>query len=98
MKNVIKPWNDGGSLSVAYEGDGDGSAVFSSDSYEGIDRTQIVVFRDGGNTVAVERTVRQEGTRQPFRLADGGIFRVANGGRFGVLKEGGVMQTFVEPL
>ena len=91
MKNVIKPWNDGGSLSVAYEGDGDGSAVFSSDAYEGIDRTQRVVFRDGGKSVAVERTVRQEGTRQPFRLAGGGIFRLANGGRFGVLKEGGVI-------
>lgn len=91
MKNVIKPWNDGGSLSVAYEGDGDGSAVFSSDSYEGIDRTQIVVFRDGGKTVAVERTVRQEGTRQPIGLAGGGIFRIAGGGRFGVLKEGGVV-------
>lgn len=91
MKSVIKPWNDGGSLSVAYEGDGDGSAVFSSDAYEGIDRTQIVVFRDGDKSVAVERVVRQEGTRQPFRLAGGGIFRLAGGGRFGVLKEGGVV-------
>jgi hypothetical protein len=91
MAELVKPWNDGGSLSVAYEGDGDGSAVFSSDAYEGIDRTQIVVFRDGDKSVAVERTVRQEGTRQPFRLAGGGIFRLANGGRFGVLKEGGVV-------
>ena len=91
MAELVKPWNDGGSLSVAYEGDGDGHAVFSSDAYEGIDRTQIVVFRDGDKSVAVERTVRQEGTRQPFRLAGGGIFRLANGGRFGVLKEGGVV-------
>ena len=91
MAELVKPWNDGGSLSVAYEGDGDGSAVFSSDAYEGIDREQIVVFRDGGKSVAVERVVRQEGTRQPFRLAGGGIFRIAGGGRFGVLKEGGVV-------
>ena len=90
MAELVKPWNDGGSLSVAYEGDGDGSAVFSSDAYEGIDREQIVVFRDGGKSVAIERTVRQEGTRQPIGLAGGGIFRLANGGRFGVLKEGGV--------
>ena len=90
MKSVIKPWNDGGNLTATYEGDGDGSALFSSEPYEGIDREQIVVFRDGGKSVAVERTVRQEGTRQPFRLAGGGIFRLANGGRFGVLKEGGV--------
>lgn len=89
MAELVKPWNDGGSLSVTYEGDGDGSAVFSSDSYEGIDRTQIVVFRDGGKSIAIERAVRQEGTRQPIGLAGGGIFRLANGGRFGVLKEGG---------
>lgn len=89
MAELVKPWNDGGSLSVAYEGDGDGSAVFSSDSYEGIDRTQIVTFKGGG--LAIERTVRQEGTRQPFGLAGGGIFRLAGGGRFGVLKEGGVV-------
>lgn len=91
MAELVKPWEDGGNLSVTYEGSGDGSAVFSSDEYEGIDRTQIVVFRDGGKTVAIERIVRQEGTRQPIVLAGGGIFRLANGGRFGVLKEGGVV-------
>ena len=91
MAELVKPWEDGGNLSVTYDGSGDGSAVFSSDEYEGIDRTQIVVFRDGGKTVAIERIVRQEGTRQPIVLAGGGIFRLANGGRFGVLKEGGVV-------
>lgn len=91
MAELVKPWNDGGSLSVTYEGDGDGSAVFSSDSYEGIDREQSVVFRDSGKSVAVERNVRQEGIRQPIGLNGGGIFRLANGGRFGVLKEGGVV-------
>ena len=89
MAELIKQWNDGGSLSATYEGSGDGSAVFSSDSYEGIDRTQIVTFKGGG--LAIERTVRQEGTRQPIGLAGGGIFRIAGGGRFGVLKEGGVV-------
>lgn len=89
MKSVIKPWNDGGSLTVTYDGSGDGEAVFSSDAYEGIDREMTVTFKGGG--IAEERIVRQEGTRQPFRLAGGGIFRLANGGRFGVLKEGGVV-------
>lgn len=86
MAKLVKPWNDGGSLSVSYDGDRDGSAVFSSDSYEGIDREQIVIFRDGGKTLAVERAVRQEGIRQPIGLASGGVFRLADGGRFGVLK------------
>lgn len=86
MAELRKPWNDGGSLSVTYEGDGDGSAVFSSDAYEGIDRTMGVTFKGGG--IEVERTVRQEGLRQPFVLNGGGVFRIKNGGRYGVLKVG----------
>lgn len=90
MATLVKPWEDGGNLSVTYEGSGDGSAVFSSDSYEGIDREQSVIFKDVNNSVSVERTVRQEGKRQQFRTKDGLVFRVKGGGRFGVLKKGGV--------
>lgn len=89
MAELVKPWNDGGSLTVTYEGSGDGSAIFSSDSYEGIDREMEVHFVGGG--ASLTRKVRQEGTRQPIGLVGGGIFRLANGGRFGVLKEGGVV-------
>ena len=85
MKSVIKPWNDGGSLSVAYEGDGDGSAVFSSDVAEGLDREMIVVFRDGGRTVAVERKVLQVGMREMFVPNDGDLI-LADGGTYNVLK------------
>lgn len=74
MAELIKPWSDGGSLSVTYNGSGDGEAVFSSDSYEGIDREMFVTFKGGG--VEVERTVRQEGIRQPIGLSGGGILRV----------------------
>lgn len=81
-----KPWNDGGSLSVTYDGYGDGSAVFSSDSYEGIDREQKIIFKSTNNSISIDRNVRQEGLRQPIGLSGGGIFRLANGGRFGVLK------------
>ena len=90
MAELVKQWNDGGSLTATYEGSGDGSAVFSSDEYEGIDREMSVVFRDAGKTVAHERIVRQEGIRQRFITADGKVFCVLDGGRFGVLKEGGV--------
>jgi hypothetical protein len=82
---LVKPWNDGGSLSVAYEGDGDGSAVFSSDVAEGLDREMIVVFRDGGKTVAVERKVLQVGMREMFVPSDG-EFILADGGTYNVLK------------
>lgn len=89
MAELVKPWNDGGSLTATYEGSGDGSAIFESDSYEGIDRETEVHFVGAGTVVS--RKVRQEGTRQPIGLSSGGIFRIANGGRFGVLKEGGVV-------
>jgi hypothetical protein len=85
MAELVKPWNDGGSLSVAYEGSGDGSAVFSSDVNEGIDREMIVVFRDGGRTVAVERKVLQVGMREMFVPSDGD-FILADGGTYNVLK------------
>lgn len=90
MATLVKPWEDGGSLSASYEGSGDGSAVFSSDANEGIDREMTVTFKDTGNSISVERTVRQEGIRQRFITADGKVFCVLDGGRFGVLKEGGV--------
>lgn len=84
MYELVKQWNDGGSLSVTYDGDGDGSAIFESTPHEGIDREMSVTFKSGD--IKEERIVRQEGIRQPIRLSGGGIFRLANGGRFGVLK------------
>ena len=84
MADLVKPWDDGGSLLATYEGSGDGSAVFSSDAYEGIDREMSVTFKGGG--LSVERTVRQEGIRQRFATADGKVFCVLGGGRLGVLK------------
>lgn len=89
MAKLVKSWNDGGSLTATYEGSGDGTAIFSSDPYEGIDREMSVTFK--GGRIEEERIVRQEGIRQPIGLSGGGIFRLANGGRFGVLKEGGVV-------
>ena len=85
MAELVKPWLTGtGNLSVTYEGDGDGTAVFTSDENSGIDRVMDVAFKAGD--VVVERVVTQEGLRQPFGLSGGGVFRLANGGRFGVLK------------
>lgn len=88
MAKLIKPWNDGGNLTVTYDDNGGDSATFESDSYEGIDRKTVVTFK--GGEVEEEVIVIQEGIRQPIGLSGGGIFRLANGGRFGVLKEGGV--------
>lgn len=80
-----KPWNDGGSLYIAYEGDKDGSATFSSDAYDGIDRIQVVTFKSTDGAINTTRAVKQEGIRQRFVFSDGKVFNVAEG-RFGVLK------------
>lgn len=84
MAQTIKQWEDGTNLSVTYEGSGDGEAIFTSDTNEGIDREMTVTFEGGG--ISVERVVKQDGLRQRFVTADGKILCVANGGRFGVLK------------
>ena len=85
MATLVKQWPTGtGNLSVTYEGSGDGTAVFASDVNEGIDRVMDVTFKAGD--VVEQRIVTQEGLRQPFGLSGGGVFRLANGGRFGVLK------------
>lgn len=85
MATLVKQWSTGtGNLSVTYDGSGDGNAVFTSDTNEGIDRVMDVAFKAGD--VVEQRIVTQEGLRQPFGLSGGGVFRLANGGRFGVLK------------
>ena len=86
MAQLVKSWNDGDNLTVTYEGSGDGSAVFTSETNEGIDREMTVTFLGGG--ISVERKVTQEGLRQRFITADGKVFCVVDGGRFGVLKSG----------
>jgi hypothetical protein len=60
MAELVKQWPTGaGSLSVTYEGSGDGSAVFSSSENTGEERTMEVSFVDASRSVIVVRTVRQ---------------------------------------
>ena len=85
MAELIKQWNDGGSLSISYNGDGDGTAVFSSDVNEGIDRDMSVFFKGAG--LSIERVVKQEGKRLRFMCKDR-LFLLKDGGTFNVLKDG----------
>lgn len=85
MAELVKTWNDGGTLTVTYDGSSEGSAVFSSDTAEGLDREMNVSFVDKNRSVFVERTVRQEGLREVFMASDGD-FLLADGGTFNVLK------------
>ena len=59
MAGLVKPWDNDGSLSVTYNGEGDGEAVFSSSENTGAERTMEVSFVDASRNVIVVRTVHQ---------------------------------------
>lgn len=84
MTELVKPWNDGGSISATYNGSGDGEAIFTSDINEGIDREMSVVFADTARSVMTERVVMQIGRREIFN----DDFVLSDGGTFNVLKDG----------
>jgi hypothetical protein len=85
MAELKKQWDDGELLTVAYDGDRDGSATFTSEENESIDREMSVAFVDKSRSVIVERTVKQIGLREVFNASDG-AFLLADGGTFNVLK------------
>ena len=84
MAELVKPWNDGGSLSATYDGSGDGEATFASDVNEGIDREMSVIFADTARSVMTERVVMQIGRREIYN----DDFVLSDGGTFNVLKDG----------
>lgn len=85
MAELVKQWNDGGSLSVSYNGDGDGSAVFSSETNEGIDRETGVSFVDTSRSIIVDKKIIQVGMREMFAVSDGN-FILSDGGTLNVIK------------
>jgi hypothetical protein len=87
MAELVKPWNDGGILTATYTGSGDGSAVFTSDINEGIDREMVVTYVDNEKKVSVEQVVKQVGLREVFNASDG-AFALKDGGTFNVIKNG----------
>lgn len=87
MAQTVKQWEDGGSLTISYGGSGDGSAVFSSDANEGVDRQMDISFKSASGLIVVTRTVVQEGRREPFYGSDVD-FVLSDTGTFNVIKEG----------
>lgn len=85
MAELRKPWSDSGNLTVGYTGSGDGEMTLSSDIAESLDREMTITVSDPSRSVVVERTVRQTGMREVLRFTDG-VFRLADGGTFNVLK------------
>lgn len=83
MSKIIKNWDDGGELSVIYTGDGEGTAVFSSDVNEGVDKMMTVTFKT--SSLSVDVIVRQVGRREKFNAIDGDF--ALSDGYFNVLKQ-----------
>lgn len=59
MGEIVKNWTDGGSLSVAYTGDGDGTAVITSSENTGSSRDMEIRFVDASRSVIEVRKVVQ---------------------------------------
>ena len=88
METKIK-WNEGdGYITATYEGSGSGSASISSDLNEGIDREQSIKVETTDKSVSATLVVSQEGLREVFEPSDG-LFVLADGGTYNVLKVGG---------
>jgi protein associated with RNAse G/E len=85
MAELKKRWSDGELLTVTYDGDRDGSATFTSDANESLDREMVVTYVDKDKKVSVAQMVKQEGLREVFNASDGD-FILADGGTFNVLK------------
>lgn len=89
MEETKIKWNEGeGYITATYEGSGSGSASISSDVNEGIDREQSIKVETTDKSVSATLVVSQEGLREVFEPSDG-LFVLADGGTFNVLKVGG---------
>lgn len=85
MAELRKQWQDGELLTATYKGSGNGSAVFSSEVNESIDRELSVAFVSGDRAIVVERKVRQIGLREILRASDGELY-ASEGDTLNVLK------------
>lgn len=89
MAELIKQWNDGENLTVAYTGSGNGQAVFTSDNNESIDKEIDVTIRTtkGNNTDSEVVRVRQVGLREVLMDADGELLLSNESETLNALKE-----------
>lgn len=86
MAELKKSWNDSGSLTATYTGSGDGSATFTSDVNESIDREMVVTYVDKDRKVSVAQVVKQVGLREVLNASDG-LLITSDGETLNVLKE-----------
>lgn len=81
-------WNEGdGAITLAYNGDGDGTVSVSSDANEELDRAQTVTVKNDRFGLASEVLVKQEGQREPYECDGGGDYECVDGMIYGLLKQ-----------
>lgn len=86
MAELRKQWDNGELLTVVYDGDRDGSATFTSDANESIDREVVVTYVDKDRKVSVAQMVKQAGLREVLNASDG-LLITSDGETLNVLKE-----------
>jgi protein associated with RNAse G/E len=86
MAELKKQWSDGELLTVAYDGVRDGSATFTSDVNESIDREMVVAYVDKDRKVSVVQMVKQAGLREVLNASDG-LLITSDGETLNVLKK-----------
>lgn len=88
MAELVKQWNDGENLTVAYTGSGNGEATFTSEVNEGIDKEINVIVRTtkGNNVDEKNVVVKQAGLREEYITADGEVYMTADNEIYGCLK------------
>lgn len=86
MEASVSFTDGSGAALLSFEGTGSGTATVSADTNEGIDREASILFRTTPGTLSLQRTIRQEGLRETFDVAEGSLL-LADGGTFNILKQ-----------
>ena len=82
MGEIVKNWTDGGSLSVAYTGDGDGYAVITSSENTGGERDMEIRFVDASGSVIEVRKVVQAAMAEVVETYTRLTYIEATGGQY----------------
>lgn len=78
-------WNEGdGAITLAYNGDGDGTVSVSSDANEELDRAQTVTVKNERFGISRDVLIKQEGQREAYECTDGDY--ECTDGIYGIIK------------
>lgn len=79
-------WNEGeGTITLAYNGEGDGTISVTSSRNEQLDRQQTLTVRNTRFGISRSITVKQVGLREPYECVGDGNYECTDG-VYGLLK------------